>query len=81
MWLVLYGRFLLYLIIDILGNNIPSDTLKAISTAIQRNVDQHTLYQQHVSMLQSLKDEIDHIENEKRLEVSISLDLKLLSSI
>jgi len=56
--------------LQLAGNNIPSDTLKAISTAIQRNVDQHTLYQQHVSMLQSLKDEIDHIENEKRLEVT-----------
>lgn len=52
-----------------LGNNIPSDTLKAIATAIQRNIDHHSMYQQHVGMMRSLKDELHHIEHEKQLEV------------
>merc|ERR1719447_2476409 len=35
--------------LQLAGNNIPSDTLKAISTSIQRNLDYHSMYQQHVS--------------------------------
>lgn len=52
------------------GNNIPSDTLKAIATAMQRNVDYHSIYEEHQSMARSLKQEIDHLQHEKSLQVS-----------
>ena len=51
------------------GNNIPSDTLKAIATAVKRNVDYHTIYEEHHSKTQSMRQEIDQLQLEKSMQV------------
>lgn len=56
--------------LQLAGNNIPSDTLKAIATSIQRNMDYNSMYQQHMSLTQSLKDELTNVRHEKTVEVS-----------
>jgi len=56
------------------GNNIPADTLKAISSAVQRNVDCQSIYQEHQSMTQSLRNEINSLEHAKSIQVTTLLD-------
>ena len=62
------------------GNNIPNDILKAVGTALQRNIDYHAIFEEQQTMRRSLKQEIDHLQHEKSLQVwlvwfSLSLGL------
>ena len=52
------------------GNNIPSDTTKAIATAVKRNVDYHSMYEEHHTKTQSMRQEIDQLQLEKSLQVN-----------
>lgn len=52
-----------------LGNNIPSDTMKAIATSVKRNVDYHSIYQDHHTKTQSMRQEIDQLNLEKSMQV------------
>lgn len=56
-------------VFPVLGNNIPSDILKAIGTALQRNIDYHAIFEEQETMRRSLKQEIDHLHHEKSLQV------------
>jgi len=53
----------------IIGNNIPSDTLKAIASSVKRNVDYHSIYQDHHTKTQSMRQEIDQLQLEKSMQV------------
>jgi len=60
--------------LELAGNNIPSDTLKAIGTSVKRNVDYHSIYQDHHTKTQSMRQEIDQLNLEKSMQVSTLID-------
>ena len=65
-----YTRGSLYTCHVTTGNNIPTDIMKAVSSAIQRNVDCQSIYQEHHSQTLTLRNEINALEHEKSLQVT-----------
>jgi len=60
--------------LELAGNNIPSDTMKAIATSVKRNVDYHSIYEEHHAKTQSMRQEIDQLQLEKSMQVSTLID-------
>jgi len=56
--------------LQLAGNNIPADIMKAMGTALKRNLDYRSIFEEQESMRRSLKQEIDHIHHEKSMQVS-----------
>lgn len=53
--------------------------MKAISTAVKRNVDYHSIYEQHHTKTQSMRQEIDQLQLEKSMQVKKLTELRSLS--
>ena len=57
--------------VGILGGRAFAYAMKSITSAVQRNVDCQSIYNEHKTVTQSLHREMSSIENEKSIQVQV----------
>eukprot|EP00794_Sanderia_malayensis_P003433 gene3433-3928_t len=57
-----------------ISNNIPNDLMKAIESALQRNVDCQASYQEQKALSETYKHKLETMESDKNLQISSLVD-------